>query len=58
LSGLVWCEHSDPAERLERAVARDGEETREPLRVWQRFEVGWFGVDQTSLAASVRWPNT
>ena len=32
---------------LERAVARDGEQAREPLRRWQEFERGWFAVDRT-----------
>jgi uridine kinase len=54
LSLLIWCEHRDPAERLERAVARDGEACRAPLRAWQRFEEGWFAVDQTGDAADVR----
>ena len=54
LSRLVWCEHPDPRQRLERAVARDGEACREPLRAWQRFENGWFAADDPrSAAASV-----
>ncbi|CAM4150818.1 AAA family ATPase [Kibdelosporangium persicum] len=47
LSALIWCEHPDPAERLERAVARDGEASRRHLADWQRFEQGWFAVDRT-----------
>jgi uridine kinase len=54
LSGLIWCEHPDPGERLERAVARDGEDCREPLLAWQRFEYGWFTVDDPRSAADVR----
>jgi uridine kinase len=54
LSGLVWCAHPDPGERLERAVARDGEACREPLRAWQRFEYGWFAVDDPGSVADVR----
>ena len=53
LSTLIWCEHPDPAERLERAVARDGEACRGPLRAWQRFEEGWFAVDNPRAAADV-----
>jgi energy-coupling factor transporter ATP-binding protein EcfA2 len=51
LSALVWRELSDPAERLSRAVARDGESARAPLMAWQRFETGWFAVDGTKAAA-------
>jgi uridine kinase len=47
LSALIWCEVADPAERLARAVARDGEESRKPLVAWQAFESGWFAVDGT-----------
>jgi hypothetical protein len=57
LSGLIWCAHPDPAERLERAVARDGEQCREPLRAWQRFEFGWFAVDDPRSAADVHIPS-
>jgi hypothetical protein len=51
LSYLVWCELPDPAERLARAVARDGEHCRKPLLTWQAFEIGWFAVDGTRAAA-------
>jgi hypothetical protein len=51
LSYLVWCDLPDPARRLARAVARDGEQSREPLAAWQRFETGWFAVDGTRAAA-------
>jgi hypothetical protein len=51
LSALMWRELADPEERLERAVARDGEASRAPLMAWQRFENGWFAVDGTKAAA-------
>ncbi|MFL6145883.1 MAG: uridine kinase [Labedaea sp.] len=51
LDRLIWCEHPDPRQRLERAVARDGEACRQPLRAWQRFENGWFAVDDPRSAA-------
>ena len=51
LSALMWRELPDPEERLERAVARDGEGSRAPLMAWQRFENGWFAVDGTKAAA-------
>jgi uridine kinase len=38
-------------ERLKRSVGRDGEESRDQLRAWQRFERGWFAVDQTNRHA-------
>jgi len=47
LSHAYWLDGPDRAERLERAVARDGEDQRELLRAWQRFEDGWFAVDGT-----------
>ncbi|MBP2475323.1 hypothetical protein JOF53_004195 [Crossiella equi] len=51
LSGLFWVELANAADRLERAVARDGEMCRDPLRRWQEFEVGWFAVDRTRQRA-------
>ena len=54
LSGLVYLAGPDPRERLERAVARDGETCREPLRRWQDFERGWFSVDRTAQRADWR----
>lgn len=51
LSALIWCEHPDPAVRLDRAVARDGEASRQRLRDWQGFETGWFAVDDPRSAA-------
>lgn len=43
----LWCGGGTPSQRLELAVARDGEQAREPLRRWQEFERGWFAVDRT-----------
>lgn len=43
----LWLGGGSAAERLERAVARDGEAERENLRRWQEFERGWFAVDGT-----------
>jgi uridine kinase len=54
LSALIWCEVPDRAERLARAVARDGEMSRKPLMAWQDFERGWFAVDGTKAAADHR----
>ncbi|HWD02289.1 MAG TPA: (d)CMP kinase [Amycolatopsis sp.] len=56
LSHLCWIEGGTEAERLERAVARDGEGSREHLRRWQDFERGWFPVDGTREAAQTRFP--
>ncbi|WP_143690280.1 uridine kinase family protein [Williamsia sterculiae] len=47
LTYALWLDGGTAAERLERAVARDGEACREHLRRWQQFERGWFGVDRT-----------
>ncbi len=47
----VWVDGPDEAERLERAVARDGEKSRAHLRRWQEFERGWFAVDDTRARA-------
>ncbi|MFB9906324.1 uridine kinase family protein [Allokutzneria oryzae] len=51
LSVLVWVRSGDRESRLIRAVARDGEACREPLRRWQDFESGWFAVDGTASRA-------
>jgi Cytidylate kinase len=51
LSQLIWCELPDEARRLARAVARDGEQVREKLVKWQKFERGWYAVDQTKIRA-------
>ncbi|MGB3440781.1 MAG: AAA family ATPase [Actinophytocola sp.] len=53
LSHLVWCELPDETIRLERAVARDGEEVRKHMLTWQDFERGWFAVDQTKARADL-----
>lgn len=50
---LVWVEVPDPAERLDRAVARDGEHTRPDFRRWQRAEEVFFAADRTRERASV-----
>ncbi|GAA0239481.1 hypothetical protein GCM10010492_43330 [Saccharothrix mutabilis subsp. mutabilis] len=47
LDEAVWVELPDARERLERAVARDGEASRGHLERWQAFERGWFAVDGT-----------
>nr|WP_037320287.1 uridine kinase [Amycolatopsis orientalis] len=54
LSLLVWLDGGSEAERLDRAVARDGAESRAELRRWQLFERGWFTVDGTRRAADYR----
>ena len=46
LSGLLHVAGPDAAERLARAVDRDGEACRVPLLRWQQFERGWFAVDR------------
>jgi hypothetical protein len=55
LSYLVWCELHDSARRLELAVSRDGEQARNHLVAWQKFERGWFAVDQTKARSDHRW---
>ena len=54
LSLLVWVDLPDPAARLERTVARDGDASRAELAAWQRFEDGWFAVDGTRAAADLQ----
>lgn len=51
LTAAIWVELEDADERLERAVARDGEKSREHLTRWQAFERGWFAVDGTKARA-------
>ncbi|WAL66016.1 uridine kinase [Amycolatopsis cynarae] len=46
LSVLCWVPGPAEPVRLERAVQRDGEASRERLREWQVFERGWFAVDR------------
>lgn len=53
LTALVWVEHPDPAVRLERAVARDGEATRAHLLRWQRREREHFAADGTRDRADI-----
>lgn len=50
---LVWVEVADPAVRLDRAVARDGEHTRPDFRRWQRAEDAFFAADRTAGRADV-----
>lgn len=47
LSLALWLDGGTEQQRLERAVARDGEESRAELGRWQEFERGWFAVDGT-----------
>ncbi|GAA1238600.1 hypothetical protein GCM10009676_24060 [Prauserella halophila] len=54
-SVLCWLDHADRTARLERALARDGEWSRPHLERWQRFETGWFAVDEPWNAADVRY---
>ncbi|MBT0567217.1 uridine kinase [Williamsia sp. CHRR-6] len=43
----LWIDGGTAGQRLERAVARDGETERDHLRRWQDFEAGWFAIDRT-----------
>ncbi|WP_410593558.1 uridine kinase [Amycolatopsis sp. lyj-23] len=54
LSHLCWLSGGSEAERLARAVERDGAAARADLARWQRFERGWFAVDGTAEAAGTR----
>ena len=47
LTYSLWLDGVSAADRLERAVARDGEQSRPYLERWQQFERGWFAVDRT-----------
>lgn len=47
----VWVAHLDRRARLERAVARDGEQIRDQLRKWQDAEDAWFAADDTRARA-------
>lgn len=47
LTHTLWLDGPPAEERLERAVARDGEQARPHLAQWQQFERGWFAVDRT-----------
>jgi hypothetical protein len=52
-SVLVWVELPDRRERLERAVARDGEQSRRYLTTWQGDEDAFFAADRTRHRADV-----
>ncbi|HEY3469077.1 MAG TPA: uridine kinase [Amycolatopsis sp.] len=56
LSHLCWLDGGPAAERLARAIARDGRAASADLARWQRFEAGWFAVDGTAEAAGTRLP--
>lgn len=47
LTYSLWLDGASAPERLERAVLRDGEQSRPHLERWQQFERGWFAVDRT-----------
>jgi uridine kinase len=51
LSLVIFVEHGDENQRLERAVARDGERHRHHFIRWQQYERGWFAVDETRARA-------
>ena len=53
LSALVWVEVPDVGERLERAVARDGEAMRPYLARWQVDEAAHFAADGTRDRADI-----
>lgn len=54
-SVLCWLDHAGADARLARAVARDGEWSRPHLERWQRFETGWFVVDEPWNTADVTY---
>ncbi|MFT3716286.1 MAG: hypothetical protein QM774_10155 [Gordonia sp. (in: high G+C Gram-positive bacteria)] len=47
LDRAFWIGGPSAPERLERSVARDGEDQRDLLAAWQRWEDGWFPIDGT-----------
>lgn len=53
LTALAWVEVPGAAERLERAVSRDGEAMRPFLRGWQIDEAAHFQADGTKSRADV-----
>ena len=55
LSCLVWVDLAGAAARLERAVTRDGERSRPHFVRWQRFEAGWFAVDDPAADAALKF---
>ncbi len=52
-SVMVWVEIADRAERLERAVGRDGEPSRRFLSAWQDDEDAFFAADRTCSRADL-----
>ncbi|MFC5290759.1 uridine kinase [Actinokineospora guangxiensis] len=56
LSASLWVE-CPAGERLERAVARDGESSRPALVTWQNVETGWYAVDRTAERSTHRPPS-
>ncbi|GAB09152.1 hypothetical protein GOARA_029_00160 [Gordonia araii NBRC 100433] len=57
LDRALWLDGGSPEQRLEAAVAREGEQAREHLVAWQRFEEGWFAVDRTRERCEVVSPS-
>nr|WP_245555575.1 (d)CMP kinase [Gordonia soli] len=53
LDHALWLDGDTAPDRLERTVARDGEDSRADLQRWQRFEQGWFAVDETRARCRV-----
>ncbi|MEV6244397.1 AAA family ATPase [Lentzea sp. NPDC051838] len=51
LSLKIFVDHGTEEQRLERAVARDGEKHREHFKRWQQYERGWFAIDETKNRA-------
>lgn len=51
---LVWVELTDRRRRLERAVARDGEPSRDLLAAWQLGEDRFFRADTVERRADLR----
>ncbi|MDR7301796.1 uridine kinase family protein [Haloactinomyces albus] len=53
VSQAIWVEFAGQRQRLERAVAREGEDARPHLRRWQELEREWFDSDDTRARADV-----
>lgn len=53
VSVAVWVGGPDETLRLRRAVAREGETSRQQLHRWQEFERDWFAADETPDRADV-----
>ncbi|MEO7124848.1 MAG: uridine kinase [Nakamurella sp.] len=53
LSALVWVEVPGERARLERAVARDGEQMRPYLARWQVSEAAHFAAESTAARADI-----